>query len=362
MSGEPPRRLREAHASLQQGNVLRAAGRLDEAIAAYRNAVSLHPEGGAGHFNLGIALREARDARGAALAFRRAARCDPRDFAAVQNAIDSIAAAMEDDAPRLFPRVEGERPPGSTPVSIVTCSIHPARLAAMQANFRAALGAREHEMIAILDANSLAEGYTRGLQQSRHPIVVFCHDDVELVSAHPFEAIDDALEGHDVAGLAGADLASGPAVMWAGHPHLRGWVAYPAPGGAWDATVFSLEAGVLGGMQTLDGMLFAVRREVMEKVGFDGATFDGFHFYDLDFTYRAHLAGLRLAVTTDVVAIHASTGHFGEAWKRYAARFEAKFPALRSPVGDYHAYGVRVRSRPELVRFYAQLRGLGAAA
>jgi hypothetical protein len=358
---EPAQRLREAHASLQQGNALRSSGRLDEAIAAYRNAAWLHPEGGAGHFNLGIALREARDPRGAALAFRRAARCDPRDFAAVQNVIDSIAAAVQDDAPRLFPRAQCERSPGSTPVSIVTCSIHPGRLAAMQDNFRAALGAREHEMIAIRDAKSLAEGYTRGLGQSRHPIVVFSHDDVELVSPQPFEAIDEALEGNDVAGLAGAGLASGPAVMWAGHPHMRGWVAYPADE-AFDATVFSLDAGVLTGMQTLDGMLFAARREAAERIGFDAATFDGFHFYDLDFAYRAHRAGLRVAVTTGVTAVHASRGRFDDSWRRHAARFVAKFPELAAAKGEHHAYRARLPTRARLARFYEELRGLAAIA
>jgi GT2 family glycosyltransferase len=115
-------------------------------------------------------------------------------------------------------------------------------------------------------------------------------------------------------------------------------------------------------MQALDGLLLATRRGVAQRVGFDAATFDGFHFYDLDFTYRAHLLGLRLAVTTDVIAVHASTGNFGEAWQRYVERFRAKFPALVAPAGKHHAYGERFRTPGEVVRFYDALRGLGAAA
>ena len=191
--------------------------------------------------------------------------------------------------------------------------------------------------------------------------MVFSHDDVELVSPHPFEALDDALEGHDVVGLAGADRVSGPAVMWAGHPHMRGWIAYPA-GEAWDATVFSLDAGVQGGMQSLDGMLFAARREAAGKVGFDAATFDGFHFYDLDFTYRAHRAGLPVAVTTGVTAVHASRGRFDDSWRLYAGRFVAKFPELATPKGEHHAYRARLSTRERLARFYEELRGLAAIA
>ena len=357
-----PHRLRDAHAELRQGNALRSAGRLAEAIAAYRKAIWLHPEGGAGHYNLGIALRQARDWRGAALSFRRASQRDARDFDSVQNVVATLAAAIEEDAPRLFPRACAPMAQGRAPVSIVVCSIEAARLAAMRRNFRAALGDREHEFIVIHDARSLSEGYARGLRRSRFPTVVFSHDDVELASPRPFEAFDDALEHHDIVGPAGAALVRGPAVMWAGHPHLHGWVAYPAPDAASTATVFSLECGVLGGMQALDGMLFAARREAALKIGFDAATFDGFHFYDLDFTYRAHLAGLRLAVTTGIIAMHASVGGFDDEWRRYARRFMAKFPHLAAPKGDHHAYSARLASRPQVARFYDELRGLAAVA
>lgn len=354
--------LREADAALRQGNALRSAGRLAESIRAYRKAASLHPEGGAGHYNLGVALREAREWSGAALAFRRAARCDPGDFTAVQCVLDTLAAAVEEDAERLFPRAFEARAQGTGPVSILTCSIHPERLAAMQRNFRAALVEREHEFIVITDAKSLSEGYSRGLNRCRYPIVVFCHDDVELLSPRPFEALDKALASHDLVGLAGASRVSGPAVMWAGHPHLHGWVAYPAGGEAYIATAFSLEGGVVGGIQALDGMLFAARREPALKVGFDTATFDGFHFYDLDFTFRAHSAGLRVAVTTDITLVHASRGGFGEEWRKYAERFAKKYPQLAAPKGDHHAYGARLTSRARMTRFYNELRGLAAIA
>jgi GT2 family glycosyltransferase len=195
---------------------------------------------------------------------------------------------------------------------------------------------------------------------ARHDVVVFSHDDVELVSPRPFDAIAHALQRHDVVGLAGSRLVSGPAVMWAGHPHLHGHVAYPDGGRDFQATVFSLECGLLDGMQALDGMLIAARRAAALRIGFDERTFDGFHFYDLDFTYRAHLAGLSVAVTTDVTAIHASNGEFGDEWRRGAHRFVAKFPGMNAPVGSHHAYAARLESRPKVARFYEELRGLAA--
>ena len=91
---------------------------------------------------------------------------------------------------------------------------------------------------------------------------------------------------------------------------------------------------------------------------FDAATFDGFHFYDLDFTHRAWRLGLRLAVSTELDVFHASAGDFGAEWNRYAQRFRAKFPGLDSPPGPHHSYGVRLPTKQDVAFFYDALRGL----
>ena len=60
-------RLLEAQALLEQGNALRQSGRLPEAVVAYRKAAAAMPEHCAGHYNLGMALTEAREWREAVL-------------------------------------------------------------------------------------------------------------------------------------------------------------------------------------------------------------------------------------------------------------------------------------------------------
>jgi hypothetical protein len=357
----------EAARALAEGNRLRATGRVGEAIAAYRRAVQRAPHAGDAHYNLGIALRQAGELRDAALAFRQAARLNPDDADAVQNVVETIGLAVERGV-RLFarslPAAANGAESGATgepPVSIVVCSIDDSRLASMQASFRAALGARDHEFILIRDARSLSEGYERGLRRARHDIVVFSHDDVALESPGAFAALDRALAHHDVVGLAGSRLARGPAFSWAGHPHLVGMVAYPA-GDRWKATVYSLETGIARGAQVLDGFFFAARREPALAVGFDAQTFDGFHFYDLDFTYRACRAGLRIAVTTEVAALHASEGSFDESWRFYAERFLAKFPELAGPQGKSFYFGRDFARREDLLRFHEEFNALGVAA
>ena len=82
---------------------------------------------------------------------------------------------------------------------------------------------------------------------------------------------------------------------------------------------------VVPDIQALDGVFVAMRREVAENVGFDAVSFDGFHLYDMDFTFRAYLAGHRLAVSRDIVLFHESTGRYDGIWDRYMRRFKEKF-------------------------------------
>lgn len=354
----------DARTRFQEGVALARAGRKAEALAAYDQALALAPGLVPAHFNRGLLLREAGDLRAAALAFRAVGRADPRDFEAVQDVVTCVAEAVRRGQSPFPPPVPRSYAGPREPISIVVCSVQAARLRAMQENFRSHLQGRDHEFVAIGDAKSLAEGYTRGLDQCKHDLVVFSHDDVELLSPQPFDSVQDALASHDIVGLAGSRQVTGPAVTWAGHPHIHGWVSYPAaaPEAGFTAAPLSLRTGVIGDMQALDGLFFACRQSTVRRIGFDGQAFDGFHYYDLDFTLRAHRAGFRLAVTTDVLAIHASSGHFGDAWQRYRERFTKKYPELAAPKGAHHAYGASFHDRDALLAFFGQLRGLEATA
>ena len=84
---------------------------------------------------------------------------------------------------------------------------------------------------------------------------------------------------------------------------------------------------VIARVQALDGCFMAATRAAVEQIGFDASTFDGFHLYDLDFSYRAHLQGLNIAVCRDLLPIHASTGSADQHWNKYRERFENKFRA-----------------------------------
>ena len=224
-------------------------------------------------------------------------------------------------------------------VSIILCSASATRFAKSAAMYRRLLADVPHEIIGIDDARSLAEGYNLGLAQAANELVVFAHDDVEIVSPDFAARLLSGLRHHDLVGIAGTDSIKGGAWHFAGHPHLRGQIAMPAATGL-VVTLYGVTSVSCGKLLALDGLLLATRRDTALRIGFDAKTFDGWHLYDLDFTLRAAQSGLDCATCNDILAVHASQGSYDQEWIKYSERFLAKHQLERGG-GIFH--------QPELV-------------
>lgn len=343
------------------GNAWQAAGDRELAIKAWLRAADGQRALGAHALSLGRSLAAAGERTAAAKVLAALVRRDPAAQAAMQLVVE-LAAADRDRAlaPLRLDAPGPMAPPGSW--SIVVCSVDEDRFAAFSSTIAARFAGVEHEVVRISDAASLCEGFARGLARSRGDAVVFCHDDIDILAPDAVPRLAAHLTRFDMVGAAGATRVSGPAVFWAGHPHLHGWVSYRKPGDAdYEATAMSLEGPLVGGIEALDGVFIACRREAAVATGFDAETFDGFHLYDLDFSHRAHRSGLRLAVACDLGLVHASKGSFGSEWSRYADRFRAKFPALNGPQGSPHFYVTRVPAAGDVLAFQRRLAEFAAA-
>ncbi|MDA8108867.1 MAG: glycosyltransferase [Betaproteobacteria bacterium] len=210
-------------------------------------------------------------------------------------------------------------------VSVVMCSIKPERFAQASAQYRELLKDVPHEIVGIHDARSLCEGYNRGLRRSKGELVVFSHDDIRIISRDFAAKLYAGLAEADLLGVAGSDWMSGTTWAASGGAHTHGQVAHPNEDGAgWEVAVYGVRARSARGIEAFDGVLFAARRDAADRVGFDEERFDGWHFYDLDFSFRAAQMGYRLAVRNDLLLCHFSRGRYDEAWRRYAKRFTAK--------------------------------------
>jgi hypothetical protein len=214
-------------------------------------------------------------------------------------------------------------------VSAIICSIRPDYFAAVNQRMNAQFSNHEIEVIGIHDAKSLCEGYNRGAAIAKGDILIFCHDDIDTVHADFGERVLSHLSHYDAIGVVGASQLVNGDWGHAGPPFTHGQIIHRPPGETGNIYLgVGLQSAVVENICALDGVFIAMHRRVWETIRFDETTFDGFHLYDIDFTWRASLAGFKLAVPMDLLLIHFSTGRYDMKWQTYNVRFLRKFPQL----------------------------------
>ncbi|MCL2020820.1 MAG: glycosyltransferase family protein [Betaproteobacteria bacterium] len=208
--------------------------------------------------------------------------------------------------------------------SVIVCSIKPWNFAQVSANFERLLAEVPHEIIGIYDARSLAEGYNRSLKRARGNIVVFPHDDILILDPDFAQKISQRLQDFDILGFVGTRRVIAENWWHAGFPWSSGAVAHIYNNklhlNAWNTDPWP----VVDNIQGIDGLCIMARREAVEEIGFDETTFDGFHLYDLDFSFSAWQAGKKLGVCCDIPLIHTSVGNYDERHAHYGRLFIEK--------------------------------------
>ena len=162
------------------------------------------------------------------------------------------------------------------------------------------------------------------MRRARGDIMVFSHDDILILDPDFGRKIGHRLQDFDILGFAGTRRVIAKNWWHAGLPWSSGAVAHIREGvlslSAWNIEPWP----VVDGIQGIDGLCIMARREVAEEIGFDETIFDGFHLYDLDFSFSAWRAGKKLGVCCDIPVIHASTGSYDEKHARYGRLFVEK--------------------------------------
>jgi GT2 family glycosyltransferase len=176
----------------------------------------------------------------------------------------------------------------------------------------------------------ICNAYNRAVAMSHGEIIVFMHEDAFFMEKGWDSALAKKFEEPSIGlvGVAGTQylFAEHPGWVAAGRPFIRGKVIHETGNGEnFHLTVFSWDdkdADVVA----VDGLFFAIRKKCFDRIAFDEATFDGFHFYDLDICMQVRKTH-RLVVTPDIIIKHQSGGSFDATWQKYAQRFLDKHKA-----------------------------------
>jgi hypothetical protein len=354
-----------ARAAHNEGIARAQAGDATGAVAQLRRAVALAGADAVDPRTLKALwqLAQVADDWGVAVAAGvRAALRDPDDAPFVQNVLRSLARCPEAAFGAGVSPLP--LPPALPSLSVVVVSQDDARWAAVDREYACAFAGWPHERIRVKGARSMYDGYARGFAQSSGEWVVFSHDDIRFAVPDFAARLAHALADADMVGVAGTTRLVAPALLGAGHPQLFGTITHEdRERSDLEFSVLSLRGPQVAGAQALDGVFIAARRAWIDRLGFDAAHFGGFHFYDLDFSYRAHLAGARVAIAADLGLIHRSRGPIDARWFDAQRAFAAKFglPAV-TPGTRQHWYTVRLPDAGAVAAMYAKLAAARALA
>jgi len=186
------------------------------------------------------------------------------------------------------------------------------------------------ELIRIQDAKGMCEGYNRGILKSSGDHLIFIHDDIEFVSKDIRPALKYSFENSDVFGVLGTRLALGLNFTRAGLPNVVGLFIEKNSNETYEIMVAGVDGILMHGIQALDGVLIGCHKHVAENLKWDEINFVGWHGYDVDFSYRAHMGGYRVAVCAFLPIYHYTNGSFGDsAFMDFESVFDRKFPQLK---------------------------------
>lgn len=180
-------------------------------------------------------------------------------------------------------------------------------------------GLHKHiEVIEIINngEQSLTEAYNNGLKLAKYNTVVFCHDDITIETKQWGTKLLKQFEKNTefgIIGVAGSKSMPESGRWWENPKDMFGRVQHTSGGKSWLSTYSQDLGNNLEEVVVVDGVFFAVDKSRI-KTGFN-ETVEGFHFYDVTFSFENYLEGVKVGVSTQIRINHKSIGQTNDSWE-----------------------------------------------
>lgn len=171
---------------------------------------------------------------------------------------------------------------------------------------------------------SLSEVYNEIINESTNDIIVLCHDDILFEKENWGKKLLKNFEKTDygILGLAGSVYLPESGMWWEERSTMRGIVNHQKDGKKWESK-YSNNLGTISPVLIVDGLFISFDKKRIKKI-FDTSV-NGFHFYDLDFSFSNFLEGVKIGVTYDIRVTHLSVGQTNDQWQINRQKFVNKF-------------------------------------
>jgi glycosyltransferase involved in cell wall biosynthesis len=173
---------------------------------------------------------------------------------------------------------------------------------------------------------SLTEVYNKIINDSSNDIVVLCHDDIYFDTKNWGNKILNHFKrnkDYGVLGLAGTTNMPKSAKWWEDFSKMKGIVNHEHEGKKWESKYSASKGNQLDDVVLVDGLFIVINKQNIKKNFNEGIK--GFHFYDVDFSFRNFIDGVKIGVMYDVRVTHKSIGQTNEQWEKNREVFAEKY-------------------------------------
>jgi hypothetical protein len=173
---------------------------------------------------------------------------------------------------------------------------------------------------------SLTEIYNKGLKESKYDIVVFMHHDIYFDTKNWGNKILNHFKrnkDYGILGLAGTTNMPKSAKWWEDFSKMKGIVNHEHEGKKWESKYSASKGNQLDDVVLVDGLFIVINKKNI-KQNFN-EEIKGFHFYDVDFSFRNFIEGVKIGVMYDVRVTHKSIGQTNDQWEKNREVFAEKY-------------------------------------
>ena len=181
--------------------------------------------------------------------------------------------------------------------------------------------------------HSLSEVYNILLEKSSNNIVILCHDDIYFEKKNWGSKILKHFKRnpeYGILGAAGSKYLPKSGMWWEINTEMFGIVNHEHQGKKWTSKYSESKGSNLDDTVIVDGLFIAINKKNIKKTFNEEVK--GFHFYDVDFSFRNYLEGVKIGVFYDVRITHLSVGQTNEQWEKnrveFAERYQDNLPIL----------------------------------
>lgn len=171
---------------------------------------------------------------------------------------------------------------------------------------------------------SLTEVYNKGLKESKNDIVVFMHDDINILTKDWGKKLVKHYQNTDygILGVAGSKNLNENGVWWTNRESMYGNVYHTDGKKTWLSEYSYNFGNRIKEAVVVDGVFFSCSKKRIVK-DFD-EFYKGFHFYDISFCFDNFKENVKVGVHFDISIVHKSVGEVNDEWEKNRLLFMEK--------------------------------------